>query len=315
MSKSDKPVLITGGAGFIGSNLCRRLLAAGKQVVCLDNFLSGRRENIAELEKNTAFRFIEQDTVDEVAVTPGEIYHLASPASPKDFEELALEIARANSQGTMNILELAQRSGARILVASTSEIYGEPLQHPQTESYFGNVNSRGPRAPYDEGKRFAEAVSMAYYRKYGLDVRLVRIFNTYGPRMRADDGRVVTNFITQALAGEPLTIYGKGDQTRSFCYVDDLVEGFLRVMDNQQAAGEVFNLGNEGEYSVRELAEEVNRLTSNKAGTRELPPLHADDPTRRCPDATKAREVLSWQATVPLEEGLKRTIEWFKSMG
>ncbi len=308
-------VLITGGAGFIGSNLCRRLLADGHEVACLDNFCSGRRENIAELEGEKGFRLLEQDVEEELKLKPARIYHLASPASPKDFESLALEIARANSLGTTRMLELANQSSARILVASTSEIYGEPLEHPQKESYFGNVNSLGPRAPYDEGKRFAEAVSMAYHRKHKLDVRLVRIFNTYGPHMRADDGRVVTNFITQALAGKALTIYGDGKQTRSFCYVDDLVEGLVRVMESDKATGEVFNLGNEGEFTVAELAEKVNRLVGNEAECESRPLRHKDDPTRRCPDASKAKQVLGWQAKVELEDGLKKTIEWFKGRG
>jgi dTDP-glucose 4,6-dehydratase len=306
--------VVLGGAGFVGSHLCDALLAEGYAVICVDNLLTGKRENIAHLEGHPAFQFLEHDVSQPFAIPQPfhYLFHLASPASPVDFETLAFEIMEVNGPGTRNALEVARRAGARFLLASTSEVYGEPLVHPQREDYWGNVNPIGVRSCYDESKRFAEALTMAYLRYKGVDARIVRIFNTYGPRMRLDDGRVVPNFVGQALRGEPLTVYGDGHQTRSFCYVSDLVAGIMRVMFSPQARGEVFNLGNPDERTILEFARLVVELTGSSSPIEFRPLRHKDDPSRRCPDITKARTMLGWEPVVSLREGLARTIAWFR---
>ncbi len=302
---------MSGGAGFLGSHLCRALVARGDEVVCVDNLVTGVEQNVTELTAGPRFTLVVRD-VTEHLVVPGEVdavMHLASPASPKDFVQIPIKILKVGSLGTHNLLGLAKAKGARFFLASTSEVYGDPLVHPQVETYWGNVNPIGPRGVYDEAKRFAEALTMAYHRQHGLDVRIVRIFNTYGERMRPDDGRVVSNFIVQALEGKPITIYGDGAQTRSFCYVDDEVRGFLALLDSDHV-GPV-NIGNPDEFSVNELAELVVELTG-AASPVFHEPLPVDDPARRRPDITLAREVLGWSPTVGLRDGLARTIEWFR---
>jgi dTDP-glucose 4,6-dehydratase len=303
-------VVVAGGAGFLGSHLCARLLERGDEVVALDNLVTGSLDNLEELFGHPGFTFQRQDVSNHVHV-PGPIatvMNLASPASPKDFTEIPIPILKVGALGTHNLLGLAKDKGARFFQASTSEVYGDPLVHPQPESYWGHVNPIGPRGVYDEAKRFGEAMVMAYHRHHGVDVRIVRIFNTYGPRMRPDDGRVVSNLLVQALAGKPLTIYGEGQQTRSFCYVDDEVEGFLRLLDSDHV-GPV-NIGNPNEFTVRELADLVLEVTGS---TSELvfEPLPTDDPARRQPDITLARTVLGWEPQVQLREGLERTAEHF----
>jgi dTDP-glucose 4,6-dehydratase len=304
-------VLVTGGAGFIGSHLCERLLADGHDVIAMDNLITGSTDNIAHLAGERSFKFIHHDVTDYVYV-PGEVdavMHLASPASPVDFARIPIQILKVGSLGTHNALGLALAKGARFLLASTSEVYGDPLVHPQPESYWGNVNPIGVRGVYDEAKRFAEAITMAYHRIHGVDTRIIRIFNTYGPRMRLDDGRVVPNFITQALRREPITVYGDGSQTRSFCYVTDLVEGMVRLL----MSDEVYpvNVGNPNETSVLTFAETINRLTGNAAGV-EFRSLPEDDPKQRRPDVTRARKLLGWEAQVDLDDGLSRTIYDFE---
>ena len=306
-------IVVTGGAGFLGSHLCSSLLGAGEQVVCIDNLSTGRRRNVAALLDHPGFEFVQADitagpirlrgSVDAVA-------NLASPASPPDYHRLPLETLAVGSRGTENALLLAAQHGARFVLASTSEVYGDPLVHPQREEYWGNVNSIGPRSVYDEAKRYAEAVTMAHHRQYGDNVGIVRIFNTYGPHMRSADGRVVTSFITQALNGDPLTIYGDGSQTRSFCYVDDLVRG-ITAMLRSSVTGPV-NLGNPDEFTVLQLAERVLELTGSSSVI-EYHRLPQDDPTRRQPDITRARELLGWEPVVGLAEGLPRTVDWFLS--
>ncbi|GAA0258822.1 UDP-glucuronic acid decarboxylase family protein [Cryptosporangium japonicum] len=305
-------VAVTGGAGFLGSHLVARLLARGDQVVCLDNFSTGRPENVEPFLADPAFTLIETDVSEgiEVAGPVGAVAHLASPASPPDYHRMPLETLAVGSRGTEHALRLAARDSARFVLASTSEVYGDPVVHPQREEYWGNVNPVGPRSVYDEAKRFAEAVSMAYRRSYDLNVGIVRIFNTYGPRMRPQDGRVVTSFITQALVGDPLTIYGDGEQTRSFCYVDDLIDGIVAMIDSS-VSGPV-NIGNPVEWTVARLASVVLALTGSSSQI-EYHPLPTDDPTRRRPDITLARQLLGWEPRVPVEEGLRRTIEWFRS--
>lgn len=306
-----KQILVTGGAGFLGSHLCERLLSEGNEVLCLDNFSSGQRENIEGFVDDESFRLLERDVR-----LPGslpkvdEIYHLASRASPKDFTEYPVEIALANTQGTHRLLDHAVACGARMVFASTSEVYGNPEQHPQTETYNGNVNIRGIRGCYDESKRFGETLTEAYRRKHDLDVRTARIFNTYGPRMREDDGRVVPTFLTQALACEDLTVYGTGEQTRSFCYVDDLIEGLYQLMNTDSVDDPVINIGNVNEIEIDELAEVITRLvdTDSDVTYEELP---EDDPSRRKPDISRARTQLDWEPTIGLEEGLEWTIEAF----
>jgi len=305
--------VVAGGAGFIGSHLCDRLIERGDDVIALDNFVTGARSNVAHLAREERFQLVEHDVCEPLELD-GDVHavlDLASPASPKDFAVLPLEILAVGSAGTRNLLELARVKGARFLITSTSEVYGEPLVHPQPESYWGNVNPIGPRSCYDESKRFAEALTMAYHRHAGVDVRIVRVFNTYGPRMKPGDGRVVSNFLVQALSGAPITIYGDGSQTRSFCYVDDEVAGILAVLDGS-LTGPV-NVGNPNEFTVRELADLVVELTSS--GSRIVrEPLPVDDPTRRRPDTTLAREQLGWEPKIELREGLARTAEWLRSV-
>ncbi len=303
-------VVLTGGAGFLGSHLTDRLLAEGYAVIIIDNFITGRRENISHLEGNPSVRLFEQDACDPLRIDEPVDYvmHLASPASPPDFARMPFACLRAGSYATHNLLEFAWEKEARFFLASTSEIYGDPpaTNHPQTEDFWGNVNTLGRRAVYDEAKRYAETVTMAYHREYGLDIRIVRIFNTYGPRMRNDDGRVVTNFITQALRDEPLTVYGTGAQTRSFCYVSDLVDGIFRLLLSSEK--EPVNIGNPSEFTIRELAERVLELTGSKSPLITKPLLYEDDPQQRCPDISKAERVLGWAPRVSLDEGLPHTI-------
>ena len=304
-------VLVTGGAGFIGSHLCERFLADGHEVVCVDNLLTGDRDNIAPLFTNPKFTFLEQDITNYIWVSGplDAIMHFASPASPVDYLELPIQTLKVGSLGTHKALGLAKEKKARILVASTSEVYGDPLVHPQEESYWGNVNPIGPRGVYDEAKRFLEALTMAYMRTHGVETRIARIFNTYGPRMRMEDGRVVPNFICQALRGEPLTLYGDGSQTRSFCYVDDLVEGLVRLLWSDERMPT--NLGNPAEMTIMDFARKIKELSGSDAPIEEKP-LPVDDPKVRQPNISKAKELLDWQPRVPLEEGLRKTIAWFR---
>jgi dTDP-glucose 4,6-dehydratase len=304
--------VVTGGAGFVGSHLCEALLERGNEVVCVDDLSSGREENLRDAERRDGFEFVLADVSEGLEVTGrvDAVAHLASPASPPEYLLRPLETLAVGSRGTEAALKLASGHGARLLLASTSEVYGDPLVHPQPETYWGNVNPIGPRSVYDEAKRFAEALTMAYRRAREVNTGIVRIFNTYGPRLRASDGRVVSNFVTQALAGEPLTVYGDGSQTRSFCYVDDLVRGLVAMLDSA-SAGPV-NLGNPVEHNMVALAELILELTESKSEvvTRPLP---VDDPTRRRPDISLAREVLGWAPTTQLRDGLCRTIEWFRA--
>ncbi len=305
-------VVVTGGAGFLGSHLCDRLLERGDEVVCLDNLQTGRTQNIEHLFGRDGFSFVKQDVSNHIWI-PGPVdtvMHLASPASPVDFARIPIQILKVGSLGTHNCLGLAREKGAKFHLNSTSEVYGDPEVHPQPETYWGNVNPNGPRSMYDEAKRFAEAITMAYHRAHGLDVRIVRTFNTYGPRMRPDDGRVVTNFVMQALRGEPITIYGDGSQTRSFCYVDDQIEGQLRLLDSDYT-GPV-NIGNDGEFTMIELATKVLELTGSSSELT-FEPLPADDPTQRRPDLTVANRELGWGPTVDLASGLQRTIDHFRA--
>jgi len=303
-------IVVTGGAGFLGSHLCERLLDRGDEVVALDNLITGDVANIEHLFGTPGFTFVEHDVSTFIWV-PGDVdavLHFASPASPKDYLEMPIQTLKVGSLGTHNCLGLAKAKGARFFIASTSEVYGDPQVHPQTEEYWGHVNPVGPRGVYDEAKRFAEAMTMAYHTHHGLDVRIVRIFNTYGPRMRPKDGRVVSNFVMQALQGQPITIYGDGTQTRSFCYVDDEVAGFLALLDSDQTGP--INIGNPGEFTMLELAQLVLELTGSSSEIVHEP-LPEDDPTQRKPDITKARELLGWEPRVDLRAGLERTIEYF----
>lgn len=304
-----KRILVTGGAGFIGSHLCERLLDEGNEVICLDNFFTGRKDNIAHLLKNPKFELVRHDVIEPVLLEVDQIYNLACPASPVHYQYNPVKTIKTNIIGALNMLGLAKRVRARILQASTSEVYGNPLVHPQPEDYWGNSNPIGPRACYDEGKRCAEALMFAYHRQNGVDIRVVRIFNTYGPRMLPDDGRVVSNFIVQAIKGSDITVYGEGKQTRSFCYIDDLVDGLIKMMENDALVGPL-NMGNPAEFKVIELAETVKRLTGSNSRIvfRDLP---QDDPAQRQPDIGLARKKLGWNPTVPLEEGLKKTIKYF----
>jgi dTDP-glucose 4,6-dehydratase len=305
--------LVTGGAGFIGSHLCERLLAEGYKVVCIDNLITGRLANVAPFLANEAdFEYVEHDVSAHIDVAGEleEVFHFASAASPAEFGRIPIEILKTGAQGTHNSLGLARSRGARFMLASTSEVYGDPLVHPQHEEYRGNVSTTGPRSAYDEAKRYAEALTMAYHRHHRVDTRIVRIFNSHGPRMRADDGRMVPNFVRQALLGEPLTVYGEGTQTRSVQYVDDLIEGVIRLMKSGETRP--VNIGNPLEYSVREVAEMIVELSGSGSEISHQP-LPEDDPKRRCPDITRAREVLGWEPQTGAREGLAKTLEWFAS--
>ena len=305
-------ILITGGAGFLGSHLCDRFLAEGNQVIAMDNLITGTTRNIEHLAGRDDFLFIKHDVTNYIYVEGplDAILHFASPASPIDYLELPIQTLKVGALGTHKALGLAMAKKARFLLASTSEVYGDPLRHPQQEDYWGNVNPIGPRGVYDEAKRFAEALTMAYHRAHGVETRIVRIFNTYGPRMRLDDGRVVPNFVGQALRSEPLTVYGDGSQTRSFCYVNDLIEGIYRLLLSDEV--EPVNVGNPAEMAILDFAHLVNRLTGNKAGIVYEDYRIPDDPQVRQPDISKARRVLNWEPQVDLEEGLQKTIEWFR---
>lgn len=305
-----KRVLVTGGAGFLGSHLCERLLAEGHDVLCLDNFFTGRRVNIEHLLDRHSFELVRHDVCDRIMLEVDEIFHLACPASPVHYQRNPVKTIRTCVQGTLNVLDLAREVRARVLIASTSEVYGDPLVHPQVESYWGNVNPIGPRACYDEGKRCAEALAVSYSRQYGVQVRVARIFNTYGPRMLENDGRVVSNFIVQCMRNQPITIFGDGKQTRSFCYVDDLIDGFMRLMASDEE--DPVNLGNPGEFTMIELAEKIRAMTKSdsKLIHETLP---TDDPVRRKPDITRAIERLGWKPTIALEQGLVKTIESFRT--
>lgn len=304
-----KRILVTGGAGFIGSHLCEKLLNQGNEVICLDNFFTGRKENIAHLMDNPVFEVVRHDVIEPILIEVDQIYNLACPASPVHYQYNPVKTIKTNIMGALNMLGLAKRVRARILQASTSEVYGDPKVHPQTEDYWGNTNPIGPRACYDEGKRCAETLMFAYNKQNGVDIKVIRIFNTYGPRMLENDGRVVSNFIVQALRGQDITIYGDGSQTRSFCYVDDLVDGIIRMMENNDVTGPV-NLGNPGEFTVLGLANIIRRLTGSSSKVIQMP-LPPDDPIQRRPDITIAKKTLDWNPTIKLEDGLKKTISYF----
>ena len=308
----QKRVLVTGGAGFLGSHLCERLIAAGHDVLCVDNYFTGRRINVASLIESPSFELMRHDVTHPLFVEVDEIYNLACPASPVHYQRDPVQTTKTSVHGAINMLGLAKRVKARIFQASTSEIYGDPEIHPQSEDYRGAVNPIGPRACYDEGKRCAETLFFDYHRQHGVDIRVARIFNTYGPRMHPGDGRVVSNFILQALRGDPITLYGEGEQTRSFCYVDDLIGGVLAMMARENAVGPI-NLGNPHEISIRELAETILAITGS-ASTLEYRSLPADDPRQRCPDITRARESLDWVPEVDLQTGLTRTIAYFDQL-
>ena len=308
-----KRVLVTGGAGFLGSHLCERLVEQGHEVVCVDNYFTGRRANIAHLFSHPNFELMRHDVTFPLYVEVDEIFNLACPASPIHYQHDPVQTTKTSVHGAINMLGLAKRTHAKILQASTSEIYGDPSVHPQPESYWGNVNPIGPRSCYDEGKRCAETLFFDYRRQHRMPIKVVRIFNTYGPRMHPYDGRVVSNFIIQALKGEPITIFGDGSQTRAFCYVDDLVEGFLRMMATADEVTGPINLGNPGEFSILELAEKVVALTGSKAELVFMP-LPQDDPKQRRPDITQAQSLLGWQPTVALDQGLEKTIAYFDSL-
>jgi UDP-glucuronate decarboxylase len=310
MAATKKRILVTGGAGFLGSHLCERLLAAGQDVLCVDNYFTGRKDNIAHLLGNTSFEALRHDVCFPLYVEVDEIYNLACPASPIHYQHDPVQTTKTSVMGAINMLGLAKRLKAKIFQASTSEVYGDPFVHPQKEDYRGNVNPIGPRACYDEGKRCAETLFFDYYRQHKLRIRVARIFNTYGPRMHPNDGRVVSNFIVQALKGEPITIYGDGTQTRAFCYVDDLVEGFIRLMAAPDGVTGPINLGNPVETTVGELARKIVEMTGSRSQI-EYRPLPTDDPVQRCPDIAQAREILGWQPRVALENGLQNTIAYF----
>ncbi|MDG1482096.1 MAG: SDR family oxidoreductase [Myxococcota bacterium] len=306
-------IVVTGAAGFLGSHLCERLLGEGHEVVGVDNLITGHQRNVDLLSQNDRFTFVRANVSESLPVEGAvhRIFHLASPASPIDYVELPFETLYVSSDGTRNCLRLAEATGARFFIASTSEVYGDPAVHPQVESYWGNVNPIGPRSVYDEAKRYGEALTMAYHRYKGVQTRIVRIFNTYGPRMRHNDGRVIPAFVSQALQGKPLTIFGDGTQTRSFCFVSDLIEGFIRLMESDLA--EPCNIGNPNERTMLQLAAHINTVTNNQAGI-VFRPLPKDDPTRRRPDITRARTELGWEPQVEFEAGIERTIQWFRSI-
>lgn len=304
-------ILVTGGAGFLGSHLCERLLAMGEEVICVDNFFSGRKDNISHLIGHPQFEVIRHDIVHPLYIEADQIYNLACPASPVAYQFNPIKTIKTSTVGMVNVLGLAKRCGARVLHTSTSEVYGDPDVHPQKEDYWGNVNPLGPRSCYDEGKRVAESLCVNYHLAHDVEVRIVRIFNTYGPRMDPNDGRVVSNFIMQALRGEGLTVYGEGTQTRSFCYVSDLIEGFIRMMNQDEHIGPV-NLGNPTENTMIELAEAVLAVTGSNSEIVKAP-LPQDDPQRRCPDITLAKQLLSWEPQVDLRTGLQSTVDYYKS--
>jgi UDP-glucuronate decarboxylase len=306
-------ILVTGGAGFLGSHLCDRLVAQGHDVICLDNFFTCQKGNITHLLKKTNFELIRHDVTVPIHLEVDEIYNLACPASPPHYQFNPIKTTKINVMGAINMLGMAKRTGAKIFQASTSEVYGDPAVHPQPETYWGNVNTIGHRSCYDEGKRCAETLFFDYHRQNNVNIRVVRIFNTYGPRMHPYDGRVVSNFIIQALQDEDITIYGEGDQTRSFCYVDDLINGFLKLMNGPDDFVGPVNIGNPGEFTIKQLAEHVIELTGSSSKLT-FKPLPSDDPTQRQPDITLAKEKLGWEPTVALEEGLKHTIDYFKSI-
>ena len=305
--------LVTGGAGFLGSHLCERLLNDGYSVICVDNYYSSTKDNIAHLLDNPRFEVIRHDVTFPLYVEVDEIYHLACPASPIHYQRDPVQTTKTAVHGSINMLGLAKRTGAKILLTSTSEIYGDPLVHPQTEDYWGNVNPIGPRACYDEGKRAAETLFFDYHRQHNLHIKVVRLFNTYGPRMHPHDGRVVSNFVVSALTGKPITIYGEGQQTRSFCYVDDLIDGLIAMMNSGDDVTGPINLGNPGEFTIAELAAEVIKQTGVDPGIEYLP-LPPDDPTRRQPDITRAKQTLGWEPTIELKAGLAKTIEYFRGV-
>lgn len=306
-----KRLMVTGGAGFLGSHLIDRLLDQGHEVLCVDNLFTGTKQNIDHLRGHERFEFMRHDVTMPLYVEVDEIYNLACPASPVHYQHDPVQTTKTSVHGAINMLGLAKRTGAKIFQASTSEVYGDPAVHPQTEEYWGHVNPIGPRSCYDEGKRCAETLFFDYRRQHGLGIKVARIFNTYGPRMHPSDGRVVSNFIVSALKGEPLTMYGDGSQTRSFCYVDDLIDGFLRLMDTDDEVTGPINIGNPGEFSMRELAEKVIAMTDSKSEVVYLP-LPQDDPKQRKPDITKAKEILGWSPKVQLDEGLQKTIDYFR---
>ena len=308
-----KRTLVTGGSGFIGSHLCQRLLDMGHDVLAADNFYSSDRHNVHELLRNPRFELMRHDVTFPLYVEVDEIYHLACPASPVYYQRDPVQTTKTCVHGSINMLGLAKRLGARILLTSTSEVYGDPAVHPQSESYWGNVNPIGIRSCYDEGKRAAETLFFDYHRQHALPIKVARIFNTYGPKMQPDDGRVVSNFIVQALKGEPLTVFGDGSQTRSFCYIDDMVDGLISLMNSPREVTGPINLGNPGEFTMIELAKQVMVLTDSDCELQHLP-LPADDPVRRKPDISRARDVLGWEPAVPLSEGLARTVDYFRGV-
>jgi len=308
-----KRILVTGGAGFLGSHLCERLIEAGHEVLCVDNFFTGRRANVAHLLDDPRFELMRHDVTFPLYVEVDEIYNLACPASPIHYQFDPVQTTKTSVHGAINMLGLAKRTRAKIFQASTSEVYGDPTVHPQPESYWGNVNPIGPRSCYDEGKRCAETLFFDYFRQHKTRIKVARIFNTYGPKMHPNDGRVVSNFIVQALKGEAITLYGDGNQTRSFCYVDDLIEGFIRLMNSEDGLTGPVNLGNPGEFTMKELAELVIELTGSKSQL-EHRPLPADDPRQRQPDIAQAKEKLGWEPKIPLKDGLVKTIEYFDKL-
>jgi UDP-glucuronate decarboxylase len=308
-----KKILVTGGGGFLGSHLCERLLHEGHEVICLDNFFTGTKQNILHLMNNPRFELMRHDVTVPLFIEIDEIYNLACPASPIHYQHDPVQTTKTCVQGAINMLGLAKRTGAKIMQASTSEVYGDPEVHPQTEAYWGRVNPIGIRSCYDEGKRCAETLFLDYYRQHNLKIKIARIFNTYGPRMHANDGRVVSNFVVQALKGEPLTIYGDGQQTRSFCYVDEMVDAFIRLMNSDDNFIGPVNVGNPGEFTIRELAEKTLAMTGSSSELINLP-LPQDDPTQRQPDIKLAKEKLGWEPVIKLDDGLARTIDYFKTV-
>lgn len=321
MKKKFIKSIVTGGAGFIGSHLCELLLQKGQQVHCIDNLITGKKENISHLQNNPNFRFLHFDITDSISarlesyfVDCDNIYHLASPASPPQYIKYSIETLMTNSLGTFQMLELTKKFKPCFLLASTSEVYGDPKEHPQKETYYGHVNPVGLRSCYDESKRFAESLTMAYYRKYKLRVRIARIFNTYGPKMREDDGRVISNFITQSIKNKPLSIYDKGEQTRSFCFIADMIEGLVKMAEKENIDGEIINLGNPDEQRIIDVAKTILKLTNSKSMLTFTTDRLPDDPERRKPEITKAKKILDWKPKVNLEQGLLQTIEYFRNI-